>query len=250
MKEALSRVSNGIEKGALNALGKPLIFGVTGTGRVAAGIVDVLKTMPHEFVEPSKLREVAENEKADMNKIYILHLGTKDLVALKSREDVPFDKQDYYKNPHKYESVFAERYLPYISFLVNGVYWEPKYPRILTIEELRKAQQSEAGCRLMGVCDISADYEGSIEFTRNFTSIEEPFLLFDATVPEKDCQDNAGSFLMKIGDAKPGDNNILFHCVDHLPAEMPKEASNHFGSQLYPFIARVVNSDFSKPFEE
>jgi len=29
------------------------------------------------------------------------------------------------------------------------------------------------------------------------------------------------------------DNCILFHSVDHLPAEMPKEASNHFGEQLY-----------------
>lgn len=250
MKDALSRVAKGIERGALKAMDRPLIFTVTGTGRVASGIVDVLKTMPHEFVAPDKIKEVAENEQADLNKIYILHLGTKDLVALKSRADKPFDKQDYYKNPHMYESVFAERYLPYTSFLVNGVYWEPKYPRVLTIEELRTAQQSESGAKLMGVCDISADYEGSIEFTRKFTSIEEPFLLFDATVPEKDCQDNAGSFLSKIGDAKSGDNNILFHCVDHLPAEMPKEASNHFGSQLYPFIARVVSSDFDKPFEE
>ena len=38
--------------------------------------------------------------------------------------------------------------------------------------------------RLMGVCDISADYEGSIEFTENFTSIEEPFLVYDAVNEE------------------------------------------------------------------
>jgi alpha-aminoadipic semialdehyde synthase len=46
------------------------------------------------------------------------------------------------------------------------------------------------------------------------------------------------------------ENDILFHSVDHLPAEMPKEASNHFGSQLLQFVERVVKSDFSKPFEE
>jgi len=73
--------------------------------------------------------------------------------------------------------------------------------------------------RLMGVCDISADYEGSIGFTSRFTSIEEPFLLYN---PVK------GSFKEKIGEME--DNDILFHSVDHLPAEMPKEASNHFGS--------------------
>jgi hypothetical protein len=36
----------------------------------------------------------------------------------------------------------------------------------------------------MGVCDISADYEGSIEFTSRFTSIEEPFLIWDSIKKE------------------------------------------------------------------
>lgn len=75
----------------------------------------------------------------------------------------------------------------------------------------------------MGVCDISADYEGSLEFTRRFNSIEEPFLLYDSTLGDK------GEFKQKISDAIDGDNCILYHCVDHLPAEMPKESSNHFG---------------------
>jgi len=47
-----------------------------------------------------------------------------------------------------------------------------------------------------------------------------------------------------------GENDILFHSVDHLPAEMPKEASNHFGSKLLPFVQQVVKSDFSKPFAQ
>lgn len=91
----------------------------------------------------------------------------------------------------------------------------------------------------MGVCDISADYNGSIEFTSKFTSIEEPFLVWDA---------KNMSFRDKIADA---DNNcILFHSVDHLPAEMPKEASNHFGEQLCQFVEKVANSDINAPWEE
>ena len=43
MKEALKRVHQGIVKGALKALGKPLVFAVTGTGRVAQGAIEVLK---------------------------------------------------------------------------------------------------------------------------------------------------------------------------------------------------------------
>ena len=53
----------------------------------------------------------------------------------------------------------------------------------------------------------------------------------------------------KINDELTSDD-ILFTSVDHLPAEMPKEASNHFGSKLLPFVEAVVKSDFSKPFAE
>ena len=90
----------------------------------------------------------------------------------------------------------------------------------------------------MGVTDISADYEGSCEITSRFTSIEEPYLLYTAS---------SDSFKEKIGEYCDGD--ILFTSVDHLPAEMPKEASNHFGSKLMPFVEKVVRSDFALPFE-
>jgi alpha-aminoadipic semialdehyde synthase len=91
----------------------------------------------------------------------------------------------------------------------------------------------------MGVTDISADECGSIEFTSRFTSIEEPFLLYS---PE------TMKFKEKISEMT--DNDVLFTSVDHLPAEMPVEASHHFGSKLLPFVKAVVLSDFSKPFVE
>ena len=92
----------------------------------------------------------------------------------------------------------------------------------------------------MGVSDISADDEGSVEFTSRFTSIEEPFLLYNA-IDE--------TFKEKINDELT-ETDILFTSVDHLPAEMPTEASNHFGSKLLPFVEAVVKSDFTKPFAE
>ena len=93
--------------------------------------------------------------------------------------------------------------------------------------------------KLLGVCDISADYEGSIQFTNRFTSIEEPFLVYD---PIK------GQHYDKISQAN--ENCILFHSVDHLPAEMPKEASNHFGQKLKPFLKAVAYSNPDLPFED
>lgn len=128
-----------------------------------------------------------------------------------------FDKQEYYSYPERFRGVFGE-YLDCINFLVNNIYWEARFPRLITKEALKAAAQAGKS-RFMGVCDISADAEGSIEFTSRFTSIEEPFLLYNAVTQK---------FKEKIGEM--AEHDVLFHSVDHLPAEMPREASNHFGN--------------------
>ena len=107
----------------------------------------------------------------------------------------------------------------------------------MTIDELREAKEKKS-TPFLGVCDISADYQGSIEFTSRFTSIEEPFLLWDSV---------KGQFYDHITECN--DDCILFHSVDHLPAEMPKEASNHFGERLFPFAKAVAYSDPTRPFD-
>ena len=80
---------------------------------------------------------------------------------------------------------------------------------------------------------------GSVEFTSRFTSIEQPFLLYDPITEE---------FFEKMDEAN--DRTVLFHSVDHLPAEMPKEASNHFGEQLMPFVRAVAYSNPGLPFDD
>ena len=49
-----------------------------------------------------------------------------------------FSKSDYYKNPHLYKSVFAEKVAPYASAIVNGIYWDQNFPRLLTIKQMEK----------------------------------------------------------------------------------------------------------------
>jgi alpha-aminoadipic semialdehyde synthase len=185
------------------------------------------------FVDPDELKDVAT--KYDNKKIIISQFTGKHLV--RHKEGKKFEKNDYYTHPNRYESKFTD-YLPYVHFIVNGIYWEAKYPRILSIEQLRDAVLEKRSA-LLGVCDISADYMGSIEFTTQFTSIENPFLLYDPVKEE---------FFNTMGEAN--EHTILFHSVDHLPAEMPKEASNHFGEKLMPFVKAIVNSDPTLPFDQ
>ena len=77
--------------------------------------------------------------------------------------------------------------------IVNGIYWAPGAPRLVTIPDAKTLLRPEhspwlahvVGCpqlphRLLAVCDISADPGGSIEFMKECTTIDHPFELYDA----------------------------------------------------------------------
>ena len=239
MKQALARLAANIKAGGMPRRLAPMVFAVTGTGRVAQGAVEVLEQLPHVKVPPSELRDfLADPANASNNKQIIISLFASEDLAKPKDANAVFDKNHYYQHPEEYNGRFAE-YLDLVTWLVNGIYWEAKYPRLLSKADLKSAVQAGTN-KLMGVTDISADYEGSVEFTSHFTSIEEPFMLYNSVT---------GEFRNKINEEMQ-ENDILFTSVDHLPAEMPKEASNHFGSKLMPFVEAVVRSDFSKPFAE
>ena len=64
--------------------------------------------------------------------------------------------------------LFSLQIAPYASVIVNGVYWAPKNPRLLTFDdalmllEVKQKQDKYGGCpelphRLLAICDISAD---------------------------------------------------------------------------------------------
>lgn len=52
MKGALASVAKNISTKGLPKSESPLVFAVTGTGRVAEGIIEVLECLPHVKVEP------------------------------------------------------------------------------------------------------------------------------------------------------------------------------------------------------
>ncbi len=176
MKQALANVAKNIAKSGTPKAYSPMVFAVTGTGRVAQGILEVIEQLPHIKVDPDELKNISKIPGIDNKKIIISQFTSKHLV--KHKDGRPFDKADYYANSNDYVTKFASDYLEHVHWLINGVYWEAKYPRIVSIDELREGAASGKS-KLLGVCDISADYMGSIEFTSRFTSIENPFLLYD-----------------------------------------------------------------------
>lgn len=61
-------------------------------------------------------------------------------------------------------------------FSVNCMYWERRFPRLLTIKQIQDLMRN--GCPLVGICDITCDVEGSIEFINQTTLIDSPFFRY------------------------------------------------------------------------
>lgn len=73
MCEALTRVKKNISKGGIPKSMCPMVFGVTGTGRVAQGSLEVLEQLPHIRVPPSEIAAfVADPANAAMNKQVVI----------------------------------------------------------------------------------------------------------------------------------------------------------------------------------
>ena len=71
-----------------------MVFAVTGTGRVAQGILDVLELLPHQKIEPDDLKSHFESGNYDNKKVIISQFKAKDLVRKVTAEvDEPFDKK-------------------------------------------------------------------------------------------------------------------------------------------------------------
>lgn len=132
IKESLSRLGKHVEKKGLPHEFAPYVFAVTSTGRVSQGAREILELFPHEYVDPNDLDSIPQDEN---HKIFITVMTQEHLVEKKEDDGSPFDKDHYYKNPSEYKSKFHQYYNK-ISFLINCMYWEAKYPRVIIEDEI------------------------------------------------------------------------------------------------------------------
>ncbi|KAL4226643.1 hypothetical protein ACF0H5_014624 [Mactra antiquata] len=223
----------------------PLTFIFTGSGNVSRGAQEVFQELPHEYIEPDHLQKVVR--KGSMKKVYGCVVSRDDhYVRLKGGK---FDAEEFEQHPERYASTFSHKIAPYSSCIINGIYWAPNSPRLLTIPDaktLLRTQEfpwipSSEGCpqlphRLISLCDISADPGGSIEFMKDCTTIDKPFCLYDAEL-------NLETESFK------GDG-VLICSIDNMPAQMPREATEYFGSLLLPYIPEILKSDAKSTFED
>ncbi|PNX46938.1 MAG: hypothetical protein BV456_11615, partial [Thermoplasmata archaeon M8B2D] len=230
IKDHLNRVGNKIEKSGLNKLISPMVVGFAGYGNVSRGAQEIIDMLPIREIQPSQLEAIQENYSDKL--IYKVVFKEEDMVEPISTE-TEFDLQDYYKNPHLYRSVF-QKYIPRLSILMNCIYWDERYPRLITKDFIEENYTRQMKLQVIG--DISVDINGAIEFNVKTTDPGEPVFVYNPIRED-------------IIEGFEGDGVVIMS-VDNLPCELPKESSRSFSESLMPFIPYIVKADYSVPFEK
>jgi alpha-aminoadipic semialdehyde synthase len=203
----------------------PLVCGFAGYGNVSVGAQEIFDLLPAREVSPDALPGPGEGSRHEVIKVVFRE---EHLVAPRETGK-PFELQEYYAHPDRFEPRF-ERFLPGLTLLVNAVYWDDRYPRLVTKEALRTLFAPGKTPRLRVIGDVSADVEGAVEATVRCTDPGNPVFVFDpATGSEAD------------GVAGPGP---VILAVDNLPAELPREASEDFSAVLRDFVPALAAVDF------
>lgn len=220
---------------------KPLVFAFLGTGNVSEGAQEVFEQLPFEYIGVKDLPQV--HDRGSTSKVYGVVIGTEDYLRKKGGGD--FNREEFREHPDRYVSVFADEVAPFASVVVNGLRWQDGYPKLLKNSDAKSLLASSfkdygSGSplphRLLAICDVSADSKGPFEFIQEYTSIDCPFIIYDAAHQKQE-----------VASSGPG---VLVCSIHNMPAQLALEATESFGGLLLPYIDSILDSDAAKPLEE
>jgi saccharopine dehydrogenase (NAD+, L-lysine-forming) len=181
---------------------------VTGSGRVAHGILEVMNLM--EVIEVEKEEFVSR----DFSYPVYVQLKGADLYRHKSTGN--YNREDFHLHPADYNCIF-DQYIPHTDILMNGVFWDLNVPRLFAKEEIAKKD-----FRIKVIADITDDANGSVPINLGDQTIEDPVYGVDRFGFQKTAPYLADS--------------IDVMAVGNLPNELPRDASKYFGEQLIKYI--------------
>jgi alpha-aminoadipic semialdehyde synthase len=231
-RKVISEVGQEIAENGLPAELGPVTIGFTGYGNVSQGAQEICGLLPVKEISPDKLLALSQRSMLPGNLLYKIVFKEEDLSA--HNDGRAFDLHDYYANPADYHSIF-EQYIPHLTVLMNCMYWDARYPRIVTKSYLKRAFETGRP-KLTVIGDVTCDPDGSIEITHHGTEIEDPVFVYDP-VTDKPVMGFRG-------------HGMLVMAVDILPSELPRDSSNGFADALVNFIKPIADCDFNEAFED
>jgi alanine dehydrogenase len=190
----------------------PIKIAVTGSGRVAHGVLEIMNLLGIHEVEPDEYLE-----KTFSYPVYV-HLKGKDLYQHKELNN--YHRDDFHQHPSHYNCTF-EQYIPCTDILMNGIYWDHDIPRLFEKEALQRSDFN-----IKTIADITDDMYGSIPCNLGDSTIENPIYGVDKVTMER-----TAPYLP---------NSIDIMAVGNLPNELPRDASRYFGEQLVKHVLKDI----------
>ena len=183
---------------------------MTGSGKVAAGVLDVFTRLDIEAVEPSDFLT------HEYEYPVFTHLKGASLYARKDND--LFYRDDFHAHPEAYKCLFT-KYVNQADVLMNGIYWESKIARLFDKEDIKRNDW-----RLNVIADITCDVDGSVPINIGSSTIADPVYGIDrASLDRKEPY-------------QPGKDIIDVMAVDNLPNELPRDASEYFGQHIDKYV--------------
>lgn len=183
-----------------------LKIALTGDGRVAAGVVELLEFMKIQKLSPEQYLKIEKPAFPVYTQLLPQHY-------VRRKDGNEFGLMHFFNQPQLYENAFGP-YARSTNLLIAAAYWDPKAPLLFSAEDMKRED-----FKIRVISDITCDIEGSIPSTLRAATIEEPFY---------DYNPDTG----KIEPPFSRSLNITVQAVDNLPNELPKDASAEFGRNL------------------
>lgn len=181
---------------------------VTGSGRVAHGILEIMNLMGIHEVEP--------DDYLARRFSYPVYTQLKGSELYQHKETRKYSRMEFHEHPELYQCKF----LPYAAqtdILMNGVYWDVNVPRLFEKEDVKADNFI-----IQTIADITDDVNGSVPINIGDQTIEDPVYGIDRITLEKKEPYHT--------------NSIDIMAVGNLPNELPRDASRYFGEQLIKYV--------------
>jgi saccharopine dehydrogenase (NAD+, L-lysine forming) len=185
-----------------------LKIAVTGSGRVAHGVLEIMNLMGIHEVEPFDFLH-----KQFEYPVYV-HLKGRDLYERK--DDGTYNRENFHHHPEAYNCTFSP-FIKQTDVLLNGVYWDKNIAPLFSVDEFKSSD-----FKIQTIADITNDTNGSVPVNICDSTIEEPFYGVDKITLQK-----TEPYLS---------SSVDLMAVSNLPNELPRDASRYFGEQLIKYV--------------
>jgi len=105
-KEAIREVGQRMAKEGLPTSITPLVVGIAGYGNVSHGAQEILDLLPTRDISPRDLAKLTEGSVRSNRFVYKVVFKEQD-IAQRIDTRHPFDLQDYYQHPERYQGIFS-----------------------------------------------------------------------------------------------------------------------------------------------